>query len=582
MLVELTIKDFAIIDELSLNFGDGFTVITGETGAGKSILIDAVNMVLGGSTDKDFVRSGRDKTFVEATFKIPLILRSEIETLLNDNEIEFDSMEEITLSREVRLNGRSTSRINGSAVRTSVYQEIGSLLLDIHGQSENLKLLQPQQHIFLLDSFAGLDETRIALKTLVRRLHKIRREIDQLQQDEAAIARRMDILQYQLQEIHAAKLKTGEDAALKEESDRLSNAQRLLEHVKILQHLLTEAEADHTGALPQLNEAVLVLGKLTRLDPTISAYEELANNIAIQVEELADVLEDYAEKIDLSPQRLNEVEERLSAIQSLKRKYGGSIEAILEFATHAQEELDGITNSEERLIELRTQEEQLLKQIGEMGQSLSKNRQFAGERLSRMIEEQLKSLRMPNARFGVDIRQHDDPSGCYVGERRVAFDQTGIDDVNFMLSTNFGEPLKPLAKVASGGETSRSMLALKTVLSKADQTPTLIFDEVDAGIGGRLGMVVGEKLWRLSLNHQVLCVTHLAQLACFADKHIHVSKSVTGNRTVTHVKPLTTHDRLEELTAMLGPEIDSARHNAEDLVKLALDVKAGKPIPATG
>lgn len=578
MLIELTIKDFAIIDELSLNFDDGFTVITGETGAGKSILIDAVNLVLGGHADKDFIRSGRPMASVEAVFKIPSILQSEIESLLKDQDIEFDAPDEISFTRELRRTGRSAAKINGSVIRTALYQEVATLMLDIHGQSENQKLLQPREHIFLLDSYAGLNESRVALKTLVRRLRKVQREIEHLESDDAAIARRIDILKYQIQEIEAAKLKVGEEAELKEESNRLAHSERLLEHAKNVEYLLVDADQEHTGALPQINEAVLTISKLVKLDPALKEWEELANNIAIQAEELADAIEDYAAKIDLSPERLDEVEERLDAINTLKRKYGGTIEAVLEFAENAQIELDGITNSEERLAELRKLEQDYLHQIGDMGKSLSNHRRGAAERLSKLIEEQLHSLKMENARFAVQLDWDEDENGCYVEGRRIAFNQTGLDNVNFMLSTNFGEPLKPLAKVASGGETSRSMLALKTVLSKADQTPTLIFDEVDQGIGGRLGSVVGEKLWGLSVHHQVLCVTHLAQLACFADNHLHVTKSIEGKRTITHVEKLDDATQLVELAEMLGAEAESAKQNAEDLVKHAKQVKIDRKL----
>lgn len=581
MLIELTIKDFAIIDELTLNFDDGFTVITGETGAGKSILIDAVNLVLGGGGDKDFIRSGRSSALVEATFKIPAVLQSEIESLLRDQDIEFSVADEISFSREIRMNGRSTAKINGSVIRTALYQEVATLLLDIHGQSENQKLLQPREHIFLLDSYAGLNESRVALKTLVRRLRKVQREITNLQSDDAAIARRMDILQYQIQEIEAAKLVVGEEKELKEESNRLAHSERLLEHAKQVEYLLVDTDSEHTGALPQINEAVLIMSKLASLDPEMKEWEEMANNLAIQAEELSDALETYGAKIDLSPERLDEVEERLDAINTLQRKYGGTIEAVLEFAENAQIELDGITNSEERLTELRKLEEDYLHQIGDMGKSLSNHRRGAAERLSKLIEEQLRSLKMESARFSVQLDWQENDDGCYVEGHRIAFNQTGLDQVNFMLSTNFGEPLKPLAKVASGGETSRSMLALKTVLSKADQTPTLIFDEVDQGIGGRLGSVVGEKLWGLSVHHQVLCVTHLAQLACFADNHFHVSKSVEGKRTITHVQELDRVTQLTELAAMLGAEAESARQNAEDLVKHANQVKVDRKLILT-
>lgn len=573
MLAKLSIKDFAIIDDLTLNFDDGFTVITGETGAGKSILIDAVDLVLGGKSDRDFVRSGAEEAVIEAVFRLPSLMQTQIRALLDEGEVEYDNVDEITLTRYIRTNGRSTSRINGMVCKLSVYTEIGSLMLDIHGQTENQKLLDARHHIFLLDSFAGLVDTRDALQTVVRRLHKVRREIQNLEQDEAALARRIDVLTYQIQEIETADLRIGEEEELKEESHRLASAERLLEYAQQVEYLLTESDMEHTAAIEQINQVAIIIGQLVKLDPAVSPYLDLAETLSSELEDLADKISDYGESVDVEPGRLNEVEERLAAIGTLKRKYGGSIEAILEFAEHAREELNGITNSEERLVELRKLEEDLLHQIGDMGLALSKNRRAASKRLSKLIEEQLQTLRMEAARFDVSIEQSEDPDGVYVEGERLAFTQTGLDDVNFMLSTNYGEPLKPLAKVASGGETSRSMLALKSVLSKADKTPTLIFDEVDQGIGGRLGMVIGEKLWRLSLNHQVMVVTHMAQIASFADNHYSVTKSVEKKRTVTHVERLPKHKRVDELAAMLGAEAESSRRNAQDLLNLAAQVK---------
>jgi DNA repair protein RecN (Recombination protein N) len=586
MLAKLSIKDFAIIDDLTLSFDDGFTVITGETGAGKSILIDAVDLALGGKADRDFVRSGAQEAEIEATFRLPPFLQTQVRTLLDDGEIEYDNVEEITLTRYVRTNGRSTSRINGSVCKLSIYSDVGSLMLDIHGQTENQKLLDARHHIYLLDSFAGLVDTRDALQTVVRRLHKVRREIKNLEQDEAALARRIDVLEYQIQEIEAADLTVGEENQLNEESQRLANAERLLENAQQVEYLLTESDMEHTGAIEQINQIASILGRLVKMDPSVSQYLDLAENLSSELEELADKINDYGESVDVEPGRLNEVEERLAAIGTLKRKYGGSIEDILEFAENARDELNSITNSEERLEELRKLEDDLLHQIGDMGMALSKNRRAASKRLSKLIEEQLQSLRMEAARFDVSIEQSEDPEGAYINGERLAFTQTGLDDVNFMLSTNYGEPLKPLSKVASGGETSRSMLALKSVLSKADKTPTLIFDEVDQGIGGRLGMVIGEKLWLLSLNHQVMVVTHMAQIASFADHHYSVTKSIDKKRTVTHVEELPKSKRVDELAAMLGAEAESSRSNAQDLLDLAAEMKqlerenSGEPVTA--
>lgn len=574
MLSELYIKDFAIIDEIRLQFTEGFNVITGETGAGKSILIDAVSVVLGTQADRDFVRSGADKAIIEAIFRIPPSLQTELQPLLDEEEIEYDTLDELMLAREIRSTGRNVARINGVVCKVAAYREIGSLLIDLHGQSDHLSLLKPKKHIYLLDRYANLEDSRKAVTTVVRRLQKVRKEIDQFQQDEAALARRVEMLEYQLQEIEDAKLKPNEETKLKEESNRLVNSERLADYSRDAERMLFADDVGESGAVEMLEEASLALSRLALLDPTAKELAEIAEQVSIQAEELADSVRRYGQKIEISPGRLDEVEERLALIANLKRKYGSSVEEVLEYANHAREELENITNSEERIEVLQKEEEKLLHEIGELGLTLSKARLEAGETLAKLVEKELQDLRMEAARFEVRIDQRETEDGCYVDDVRLAFDPTGIDDVEFMLATNFGEPLKPLAKVASGGETSRSMLALKAILSHADEVPTLIFDEIDQGIGGRLGTVLGEKMWRLAKHHQVLSITHLAQLGSFADSHFRVSKSVTNNRTITQVMKLDPGGRLAELTEMLGAEASGARQNARDLLVMATEIKS--------
>lgn len=578
MLQELHITNFAIIDDVHLKFTKGFNIITGETGAGKSILIDAVNTALGAQADRDFVRSGAEKATVEVSFGVPPVLQTQLQTMLEDDEIDFSEPDEILLSREIKARGRSVARINGTIVKLSTYREVGAMLVDIHGQSDNLSLLKPRLHIYLLDRFADLEESRATLTTLVKRLQQIRHEIEGLQQDEAALERRIEILEYQIQEIETAHLRPGEDEELKAESNRLANSERLLEFTTEVERLLNGDDLGEVGAVDLLGEAALILSRITPLDPSINDLAELAETVSVQVEELAEGMRRYGERIDLTPGQLDKIEERLALLSNLKRKYGGSIEAVLGFLERARRELDGITHSEERLEELQAQEDDLLYQIGGLAANLSQRRQKAAQKLARMVEEQLKDLRMEAARFEVRIEQHPDEGGCYVNDQRLAFDATGVDDVEFMLATNFGEPIKPLAKVASGGETSRSMLALKQVLSQADQTPTLIFDEIDSGIGGRLGAVIGQKLWRLADGHQVLCITHLAQLASFADVHFRVRKKVVGKRTITEVDQLDGNGRLAELAEMLGAETDSARQSAHELLEMARQIKDGQRV----
>lgn len=578
MLVELRITNFAIIDEVYLEFTQGLNIITGETGAGKSIVIDAVNVVLGASADRDFIRSGSDKATVEAVFKIPPALQADIKHLLDEESVDYETLDELLFSREIRTNGRSVARINGTVCKLNTYREIGSLLLDIHGQSEHLTLLRPREHIYLLDRFANLESQRHEVAKLVRELQQIRRTMQDLQQDEAALTRRAEILTYQVEEIDASKLKLGEDEALKAESDRLANSEKLMTLTLDAERLLFADEVGETGAVELLEEASVVLGRLAILDTTTQELATLAETVSIQASELADGVRHYRERIDVSPHQLDDIEERLTLISTLKRKYGGSIQAILDYAEKARTELENITHSEEHLAQLRQQEEGLLRRIGVVAGDLSKKRRHAADQLARLIERELKDLRMEAAQFAVSIQQEELADGCYINNERLAFDHTGIDHVEFMIATNFGEPLKPLAKVASGGETARSMLALKNVLSKADHTPTLIFDEIDQGIGGRLGAVLGEKLWRLSTQHQVLCITHLAQLACFGDAHFRVSKGVVGKRTITEVHTLNDAGRLVELAQMLGSESDSARQNAHDLLEYARQVKVSHQV----
>ncbi len=573
MLVELHIKDFAIINELHLEFGEGFNVITGETGAGKSILIDAVNFVLGVGSGKDFIRSGAQQTTVEASFRVPEVLQSHIQSLLDEEAIEYDSLAELHLAREYRSNGRNVARVNGSVCKATTYREIGDLLLDIHGQNEHLSLLNPRQHIYLLDRFAEIENDRLALTALVRKFQAVHREMEDLQHNEAELARRMDILQYQIDEIQNAKLRGDEENELREESNRLANAEKLRENALEIERLLFGGTRGTVGAVEQVSLTALLLEKAVKFDAGLQDLAELADSITIQVEEFAQTVRRYAENIDLSPGRIDEVEIRLQQITTLKRKYGGSIEAVLEFAEKAKRELDNITHSEERLGELEIEADGLLHQIGVAASRLSQRRESAATRLSAEIMTELKDLRMEAARFEVAVVQQEMVDGCFVGDQRLAFDLNGIDHVEFMISTNFGEPIMPLAKIASGGETARAMLALKNVLTNADHTPTLIFDEVDQGIGGRLGIVIGEKLWRLTGSHQVLCVTHLAQVASFADSHFKVSKQVSGSRTVTNIEQLYDSARVEEITQMLGSETESARLNAHELLGLARQTK---------
>ena len=573
MLTELTITDFAIIDELHLRFTSGFNVLTGETGAGKSIIIDAVSLLLGGRADTTFIRAGADRAQVEGIFRLDDGSQAHINPILDREGLESDTPDTLILGREIRATGRNYCRVNGRTVSLSLLEEIGQPLVDIHGQSQHLSLLRVRAHQRFLDRFGGLDSQRRSLAHEVRKLQAVRKELASLLRDEQELARRVDQLTYQVQEIEAARLEPAEEEDLNAERNRLANAEQLSKLAGEAYTALYEGAEEQLPAADLLGQTVRALNQLSKIDPSLGEQETLAESLAIQVSELARTLHDYQESVEFSPARLAQVEERLSLIYSLKRKYGNSIQEILAFGERAQSELDSITHSEERIEELRDQEEQLRHTIGHLAAELSHARREAGERLAAEVEAQLGDLSMEGARFAVDLTWTEDPNGVYVGQQTLACDERGIDHIEFLIAPNVGEGLKPLVKVASGGETSRLMLALKTVLSTADETSTLIFDEIDQGIGGRVGGIVGRKLWGLTqadgLQHQVLCVTHLPQIAGYADSHFHVEKHVSQQRTTTRVRILEQDDRVEELAVMLGKPSDGTRRSAQEILEEA-------------
>ncbi len=567
MLAELHIQNFAIIDELHLRFVPGFNALTGETGAGKSIVIDAVSTLLGGRADSGFVRAGARQARVEGIFHLNETAQQAILSLLQKDGLEGEDQETLILAREIRLEGRNICRVNGRAVTLSILEGIGQHLIDIHGQSEHLSLLRVKEHLAFLDRYGGLGELRAQVTAQVHALAKARRELEALLRDERELARRADLLQYQVNEIEAAQLYPGEEEELSAERTRLANAEHLMALTDQAYQALYEGNEDQSSVADLLGGVVRNLTDLEKIDPALGEQRQSADEIFYLAEDLARSLRAYRDDIEYNPARLRQVEERLNLIHSLKRKYGDSIQDILAFGEQAARELESISHSEERVEELRAQEEKHLRRIGELAGKLSQGRREAGERLIAAVEAELADLGMAQAHFGVSIEQVEAEDGAPLGERRYAFGSTGIDRVEFLVAPNVGEPLKPLAKIASGGETSRLMLALKTVLSAADEMPILIFDEIDQGIGGRMGGVVGRKLWSLTREHQVLCVTHLPQLAGYGDAHFKVDKGIVEGRTVAAVHALDEEARTEELAHMLGTVTEVTRESARELLQ---------------
>lgn len=569
MLTELRIENFAIIEKLELVFSSGLIIFTGETGAGKSIIMDALEMLLGGRADASILRSNAERASVEGIFRLNDAIQAPVNEILRREDL-LDDEYFVTLAREVRKEGRSNARINGRTVNVALLREIGKYLVDIHGQTEHLSILDPRTHLGLLDRYANTDELLVNYRKSYSQLTALRRELHNLRSAQADADRRIDMLTFQTDEIEKAKLIPGEDEELKLERDRLANAEQLSSNAQEALQLLDEGSPESPAITDQLGQVVTALAAMAKVDARQSELSARAENILESLSEISHDLHGYLEEIEYNPRRLEDVEERLDMMHRLFRKYGGSIESVLGFGAKARSELDAINNTGEKINELESKEAVLLKELVESGIKLSARRKEAAQQLGHLIETELDDLKMAAARFGVDFQTRPDPSGLPIDkDTRIAFDATGFDRLEFLVAPNPGEGLKPLAKIASGGETSRLMLALKNTLARADQIPSLVFDEIDQGIGGRVGTVVGQKLWHLGREHQVFCITHLPQLAAFGDQHYQVQKLVNQERTTSQVKRMEGNERLVELAQMLGEVNENTLRSAHDILQAA-------------
>ena len=590
MLRLLSVTNFATIEQLEMELAPGFNVLTGETGAGKSIIVDAMSLLLGGRADGGMVRSGARQSRVEGIFLLNGDLAQKINVALDEYEID-GGEEEMILSREVNLDGRNTCRVNGRIAPLRLLSTLAERLVDIHGQSQHLSLFRVREHMDVLDQYGGLWQLRTRVAERVRQLMEVRRELDRLRTDEQELAQRVDVLRYQVGEIGAAKLRPAEDEDLTLERDRVANAERIIALSDHAYRALYDSFDRQESVMDLIGQVAQDFAQLEQLDPSLSQDLASVDALTHQVDELARTLRSYRDSIEYNPDRLQELEGRLDLVRGLKRKYGSTIEEILAFAERASEDLERLSDSEERTEELKSREMQLRGELGRLAGQLSEARRHAAKRLADAIEEEVAGLAVDHTKVHVDIRQSDSEDGVPVGTgdsgpyskpsgeegvRRFAFNGTGIDSVEFLISLNLGEPPRPLARIASGGEASRLMLAIKTILSMADQIPILVFDEVDAGIGGRIGSILGQKLWDLSRSHQVLCVTHLPQIACYADSHAKVIKLASHDRTVTAVETLADETRVMELSQMLGSDSGVTRSNALEMLEQAVRWKESR------
>ena len=584
MLRLLSVTNFATIEQLEMELEPGFNVLTGETGAGKSIIVDALSLLLGSRADGSMVRSGARQSRIEGVFLLNGDLAQKINVALDEYEID-GSEGELILAREVNLDGRNTCRVNGRIVPLRLLSTLAEHLVDIHGQNQHLSLFRVREHMDILDQYGGLWQLRTQVAQRVRLLLEVRRELDQLRTDEQELAQRVDFLRYQVEEIGAANLRPAEDGDLTLERDRVANAERIIELSDHAYRALYDSLDRGESVMDLIGQVAQDLAQLEQLDPALSQERETVDALTHQVDELARTLRIYRDSIEYNPNRLQELEGRLDLIRGLKRKYGKTIEEILAFAERASEDLESLSQSEERTEELKSQEIELREHVGRLAGQLSEARRHSAKHLADAIEEEIAELAVKHTQVHVDIRQSDSEDGVPVGAydsgsystlsgreriRCFAFNGTGIDSVEFLISLNLGEPPRPLTRIASGGEAARLMLAIKTILSTADQIPILVFDEVDAGIGGRIGSVLGQKLWGLSRSHQVLCVTHLPQIACYADYHTKVIKLASHGRTMTSVEILADETRVMELSQMLGSDSGVTRSNALEMLEQAV------------
>ena len=532
MLELLHIENIAIIEEAEIAFRPGFNALTGETGAGKSIVIDAMSAVLGQRTSRDLIRTGASKAFVSALFShVDPALCEELGAVPDENG-------DLMLQREIGADGKNVCRVGGRPVTVSQLRTLGSRLVNIHGQHDGQQLLDEEQHLAYLDSFGKVDSLLEAYTDKYNGLTDIRRKMNALQMDEAEKARRMDTLQYQIGELERAKLKSGEEEELQSRRNLLRNAEKFISAVSGADYALNGGE-DGSGVLNLLRQAQDALGTVRHLDEGFNILYERLESAYSEAYDIAFSVAEQRENFDFSPNELDEVEGRLDQLYRLKKKYGATVEDMLAYLDNCRRELDDIAYAGDALERLEKDCAKAEKAARKAAEELSAARKTAGETLSQAILTELQQLDMGKIRFQVDFAEKP-------------LDATGMDQVRFLMSANLGEELKPINKIASGGELARIMLAMKNVLSEQDQVGTMVFDEVDTGVSGRAAQKVAEKMARISRTKQVLCVTHLPQLAAMADTHFSVEKGEQGGRTFTRVVQLDRARRQQELARLTG------------------------------
>lgn len=549
MLRELNIENVAVIEKATIQFDSGLNVLTGETGAGKSILIDSINAILGNRTTKEIVRSGTGRAVIWATFSD---VNKRVLDLLEAQGYDFDGM--LILHRIITSDGKSQCRVNGKPATAATVREICSSLINIHGQHDNQDLLDPEKHIFILDNFAELGEDLSAFALRFRELGRIKKQIDALSMDESEKEKRIDLLRYQTDEIEKAELQVGEDEQLTTRRNLIRDSEKLIETLKSSYGILS-GDADSSGAVDLVSTASGLLDDVRDYDEGLGDSASRLSEIYYNLRDIASEISGFLENFDFDLNELQNVEERLDLIYRLKKKYGATIPEILKYGEDAREELNNIESSGEQLASLQKQFDSLYKVVVSLSEEISQKRKAAFEVFAKRIKEELTYLNMPDVQFTANFKQG-----------KITY--LGFDQVEFFISTNVGEPPKPLAKIASGGELSRIMLAIKNALADKDDIATLIFDEIDTGVSGSSAGKIGKKLKQAALTRQIICVTHSAQIAAFADTHLKIEKSVRDGRTFTEIAALGYEERKHELARIVSGDMvsDAALLNAEEML----------------
>ena len=556
MLSVLHIENIAVIEQAEILFEGGFNVLTGETGAGKSIVIDAISAILGERTYRDVIRTGANRAFVSAIFtNIPQY------DWFSENQVEFDT-QELQVQREIYADGRNVCRVNGRPVSVASLKKLGGRLINIHGQHDSQQLFDEENHLTYLDAFARDEQELEAYQQAFSAMQLVQREIQKLSMDESEKLRLVETLTFQIEEIRAANLVSGEEEQLKERRKVLQNAEKLSDALRMADEALYGGDSSD-GAAGLLSNAEHALSRVSTISADMQTLYQKISDLMYSVQDAADELRAMRDDLSYSEGELEEIEERLDAIHKLKRKYGASVEDVLSYLADSEQRLDEIEFASDRIETLKKREAELQKETIRQGEILREKRLSAAQAMESRICDELRQLDMPKIRFVCEFTPQQPM-------------QTGLDSVRFLMSANVGENLKPLSKVASGGELARIMLAMKQVLAQQDGVPTLIFDEVDAGVSGRAAQKVAYKLWTVSKGRQVLCVTHLPQIAAMADAEYTVEKRVENERTYTSVLHLDESGRKQELARLIGGSMitETTLAGAAELLRLAEEAKS--------